>query len=155
MDCRPICRSVCGRIGNRLRRGRQHNWRGAAIEGGLEADESYYFQNSARVRGREIDLAVDPPPDLAIEIDLSPPDVEKESIYARLGVPEIWRWRDGRLIVLERQTNGAYIEREKSGAIPDFPLGELGAVLADYPQVDPSRSVAQFRRSVREKSAQL
>src|SRR4051794_23323971 len=59
-------------------------WRRQAVAGGLEADESYYFQNAARVRGREVDLAIDPPPDLAIEIDLSPPDVEKTSIYARL-----------------------------------------------------------------------
>ena len=73
-------------------------WRRAAIQGGLEADESYYIQNYARVRGREVDLSVDPPPDLAIEIDLSPPDIEKSSVYARLGVPEIWRWRDGRLV---------------------------------------------------------
>jgi Uma2 family endonuclease len=36
----------------------------------LEPDESYYVQNEARVRGKEIDLTIDPPPDLAIEIDL-------------------------------------------------------------------------------------
>jgi Uma2 family endonuclease len=37
-------------------------WRRAAIQGGLEADESYYIQNYARIRGREVDLAIDPPP---------------------------------------------------------------------------------------------
>jgi Uma2 family endonuclease len=127
-------------------------WRSAAIEGGLEADESYYIQNYARVRGREVDLAIDPPPDLAIEIDLSPPDVEKTSVYARLGVPEIWRWRDGRLVVLERHSRGDYVEREKSLALPDFPLGELAIALGGYPETDPARAVAQFRRGVREKS---
>src|SRR5438105_3883440 len=50
-------------------------WRREAIEGGLEADESYYIQNYQRVRGREVDLEVDPPPDLAVEIDLSPSGV--------------------------------------------------------------------------------
>jgi len=127
-------------------------WRRATIQGGLEADESYYIQNCSRVRGKEIDLAVDPPPDLAIEIDLSPPDIDKASVYARLGVPEIWRWRDGRLIVLERQSHGGYVERQKSLALPDFPLADLAAVLAGYPQTDPARSVAQFRLRVREKS---
>ena len=125
-------------------------WRRQAIEGGLEADESYYFQNYARVRGREVDLATDPPPDLAVEIDLSPPDVEKASIYARLGVPEIWRWRDGRLAVLVRQPDGGYGERQQSLALPDFPLAELAAALADYPQTDAARAVAAFRRRVRE-----
>src|SRR3989304_8025833 len=39
-------------------------------ERGLEADESYYIANEPHVRGRdEIDLRVDPPPDLAIEVD--------------------------------------------------------------------------------------
>ncbi len=124
-------------------------WRRATIEGGLEADESYYLQNAARIRGKEIDLAVDPPPDLAIEIDLSPPDVEKESVYARLGVPEIWRWRDGRLAVLVRQPDGQYVEQERSLALPDFPLSELADALRGYPGIDPARSVAQFRRRVR------
>lgn len=127
-------------------------WRRAAIDGGLEADESYYFQNYARVRGREVDLTVDPPPDLAVEIDLSAPEVEKASVYARLCVPEIWRWRDGRLAVLARQSNGDYVERQQSVALPDFPLNELAAVLSGYPESDPARSVAQFRRRVRENS---
>src|SRR5688572_18633311 len=51
-------------------------WHRESIEGGLEADESYYIQNCPRIRGREVDPSVDPPPDLAVEIDLSPPDVD-------------------------------------------------------------------------------
>lgn len=125
-------------------------WRRQAIEGGLEADESYYIPNYGRVRGRETDLAVDPPPDLAVEIDLNPPDVEKTSVYARLGVPEIWRWRDARLAVLARQSDGTYAERERSIALPEFPLAELAAALQEYPQADPARTVAAFRRRVRE-----
>ncbi len=126
-------------------------WRRQTIEGGLEADGSYYIQNYLRVRGREVDLAIDPPPDLVIEIDLSPPDVEKTSIYARLGVPEIWRWRDGRLVVLASQSTGSYVERERSLALPDFPLDDLAGVLGRYPGADPARSVALFRRRLREK----
>jgi Uma2 family endonuclease len=103
-------------------------WHREEIEGGLEADESYYIQNYARVRGREVDLEVDPPPDVAIEIDLTPPDVEKISVYARLGVSEIWRWRDDRLIVLVRQA-AAYSEQSQSLALPSFPLEELAAAL--------------------------
>lgn len=124
-------------------------WRREAIDGGLEADESYYVQNYARVRGRQVDLAIDPPPDLAVEIDLSPPEVEKASVYARLGVPEIWRWRDGRLAVFARQPDDTYAERQQSIALPAFPIAELAAVLGQYPQVDPAEAVAAFRRRVR------
>ena len=49
-----------------------------SIAGGLEPDESYYIQSFALVTGKEIGLAVDPPPDLAVEIDLSPPALAKE-----------------------------------------------------------------------------
>jgi Uma2 family endonuclease len=128
-------------------------WRRQAIEGGLEPDESYYFQNYARVCGREIDLETGPAPDLAVEIDLSRPDVEKASIYARLGVPEIWRWRNGRLIVLGLQPDASYAELERSISLPDFPLDELAAALAQVPQSEPARAVAAFRRQVREKAA--
>ena len=94
-------------------------------------------------------LEIDPPPDLAIEIDLSPPDVEKASIYARLGVPEIWRWRGGRLNVLALQAGGGYAEIQRSVALPDFPLDELAAALGEYPQADSARAVEAFRRRVR------
>jgi len=103
-----------------------------------------------RARGREIDLEVDPPPDLAVEIDLCRPDVEKAGIYARLGVPEIWRWRGGRIIVFALQAGGSYAEIERSIALPDFPLEELAAALGGCPQADSLRAVEAFRRRVRE-----
>jgi hypothetical protein len=64
-------------------------------------------------------------------------------------VPEIWRWRDGRLTVLERQPHGEYIERQKSLALPNFPLEDLSIALGGYPPTDPARAVAQFRSRVR------
>src|SRR5688572_14032082 len=60
---------------------------------GVEADESFYVQNAARIIGHlELDLDVDPPPDVAVEIDMSHDSLEKFHIYATLGVPEIWRY---------------------------------------------------------------
>jgi Uma2 family endonuclease len=124
-------------------------WRLESVAGGVEADESYYIQNYSLVHGREADLAVDPPPDLALEIDLSPPDVEKESVYARLGVPEIWRWRNGRLVVLLRGSDQTYEAATSSVALPGFPLADLATALTDYPQADAARTVAAFRRRLR------
>jgi Uma2 family endonuclease len=55
---------------------------------GLEHDECYYIQNVAAVRGKsDIDLAVDPPPDLAIEIDITHRSIAREPIYAASECP--------------------------------------------------------------------
>ena len=124
------------------------------VRGGLEADQSYYIQNYANVADHVVDLSVDPPPDLAIEIDLSRAAVKKVSIYARLGVPEIWRWRGGRLIVLERVADPAggftYAERDKSLALPSFPLADLAAELARSPHPEQAAAVRAFRKACRE-----
>ena len=104
-------------------------WDRADIDGGLEADESYYTgDRAAELEGQDIDLARDPPPDLAIEIDLSPPHVRKEPLYADLGVAEIWRWRDDELRCLRRGRDGRYERAGSSVAVAGFPL-ELAADL--------------------------
>jgi Uma2 family endonuclease len=60
---------------------------------GVEPDESFYVQNAARVIGRlEFDPDVDPPPDVAVEIDMSNDSLDKFPPYVALGVPEIWRY---------------------------------------------------------------
>ncbi|HEY9740149.1 MAG TPA: Uma2 family endonuclease, partial [Coleofasciculaceae cyanobacterium] len=60
---------------------------------GLEPDQCYYIQNEAVVRTLdEIDFNQDPPPDLVIEIDISSSSINRLSLYAALGVPEVWRY---------------------------------------------------------------
>ena len=48
-----------------------------------------------------LDLTVDPPPDLAIEVDISRSSIDKLGIYADLGVPELWFY-DGQSLVVRR-----------------------------------------------------
>ena len=63
---------------------------------GIEPDNCFYIQNEAAVRGKErLDLSVDPPPDLALEIDVT--SRTHPSIYEALGVPELWRFEKGKL----------------------------------------------------------
>ena len=63
---------------------------------GTDPDDCFYITNVDRVIGKgEIDLNVDPPPDLAVEIDLSNRSQTKFPIYAGLGVPETWQYKDG------------------------------------------------------------
>src|SRR3954447_6601563 len=75
---------------------------------GLEPDECYYVAHAADVAGKnKLDLKVDPPPDLAIEVEveISPPDVARVPIYAALGVPEVWRYDEQGLTPMRRLRN--------------------------------------------------
>ena len=72
-------------------------WSREDLQKGLEPDECYYIQNEAVVRGKEtITLSVDPPPDLAIEVDSTSSSLDRMGIYAALGMcgggylPESW-----------------------------------------------------------------
>ena len=59
---------------------------------GIEADDIFWIANAARLAGvRDLDLAVHPPPDLALEVDVSRSSMNRLKVYARLGVPEVWR----------------------------------------------------------------
>ena len=60
---------------------------------GLEPDECYYIAHEAVVRDKDrFDLNVDPPPDLVLEMDITHRAIDRESIYAAMGVPEIWKY---------------------------------------------------------------
>jgi Uma2 family endonuclease len=101
------------------------------LKRGLEPDESYYIENEATVRGREeIDLQVDPPPDLAIEIEVSRSTLNRMAIYAALGVPEVWRWDGTTFRVSLLGSRGAYRQSDRSKAFSFLPLGEFVQFLA-------------------------
>ncbi|HHP7229844.1 MAG TPA: Uma2 family endonuclease [Xenococcaceae cyanobacterium] len=87
---------------------------------GIEPDNCFYIQHEAAVRGKDrLDLAVDPPPDLAIEVDIT--NRTHPEIYAALGVPELWRFEAGKLQILVLNS-GQYQESQVSPNFPDFDL---------------------------------
>jgi Uma2 family endonuclease len=60
---------------------------------GTDPDDCYYFENFKKVsQKKRIDLSVDPPPDLAIEVDVTNRSLNKLPIYAAIGTPEFWRY---------------------------------------------------------------
>jgi Uma2 family endonuclease len=101
------------------------------VERGFEPDSCFYIQNVERIRGKtEIDMTVDPPPDLLIEIDITHSCLPKLPIYAQFGVPEVWRY-DGcalNILILE---SGDYQERGESVALPGLDRVTLSAFLQD------------------------
>ena len=66
----------------------QMTWRRRKQEVAVEGDQTYYIANEALVRGKKIDLRVDPPPDLAIEVVVTNKADHALEVYARLGVPK-------------------------------------------------------------------
>ncbi len=63
---------------------------------GTDPDDCYYFKQFKKISGKKrLDLAVDPPPDLAIEVDGASRSIRKFPVYVSLGVPELWRYRSG------------------------------------------------------------
>jgi Uma2 family endonuclease len=102
-------------------------WRKKAKERGLEADECYYIAAFPQVRGKrqEIDLIVDPPPDLAIEIEISRSALDRMGIYGALQVPEVWRFDGETLSIHHLQDDGMYAEVDTSPSLPFFHPGEI------------------------------
>jgi Uma2 family endonuclease len=88
---------------------------------GLEADLSYYFDPEKIRLARDalarksMDPADYPRPDLAIEIDISDPQIDRPSIYADLGVVEVWRYVNAQKLIIEHlQPDGSYAPVEAS-----------------------------------------
>ncbi len=85
---------------------------------GVEPDACFYVQNAQLVGTKdEIDFSVDPPPDIAVEIDLHRDSVSKFPVYAALGVPEIWRY-DGDSMTIYDLREGQYLESDASTSLP-------------------------------------
>ncbi len=102
----------------------QTTWKRPKIARGLEADECYFFlpgklaAYEAALGRHSKDIADYPNPDLAIEVDISRPEVDRAGIYAALKVPEIWRL-DGDQVIIERLTpQGTYAAVDASGFLP-------------------------------------
>ncbi len=103
------------------------------------------------MRGKSaVDLAVDPAPDLVVEVELTKSIVDKLPIYAALGVREVWRHDGERLQVLLLADSGQYEPVEQSAAFAMLPLAEAERVVARREEVDETTLLRDFQRWVRE-----
>jgi Uma2 family endonuclease len=93
-------------------------WKKRGSRKAKEADGAYYLASYDRVRRRKIDLNVDPPPDLAIEAEVSRSVLNSLNIHAAIGVPEIWRFDGEAFHIHLRQPDGTYQEADRSLALP-------------------------------------
>src|SRR5262249_46378599 len=112
-------RVLAAESGMRYRSFGSTTFRREDVERGLEPDDCFYLASLPRILGRrDLDLARDPPPDLALEVDITHSSLDRLAIYAALGVREVWHF-DGQSItchVLNAQ--GGYEQQESSLAFP-------------------------------------
>ena len=121
-------------------------WKREMMQAGLEPDNCFYFQHESLVRGKlTFDLNQDPPPDLALEIDLTSKSIPRLPLYARLGVPEIWCYDSGELTIYQLQ-QGKYQVSTTSAIFPGLNIPEIPQLIEQYrPQ-----GRRAFRQAVRE-----
>ena len=88
------------------------------MERGAEPDTCFYIANVAAILGKDrIDLNTDPPPDIAVEVDISHPSIRKLPIYEEMRVPEVWLYDERRLQIWLLSENG-YAESANSLSFP-------------------------------------
>lgn len=115
----------------------------------IEPDSCFYIQNEAVVRDKIIKLPNDPPPDLAIESDYTRSSLKKFTIYAALGVPELWRYTKESLQVYQL-VEGEYQRSDKSLAFPFLPLDEIPGFIEQSKVVGQRSAVRLFRERIRQ-----
>ncbi len=96
------------------------------LERGLEADDCFWMQHQPQIRGRtDWDPDRDPPPDLAVEIEITRSALDRMAIYAAIRVPEVWRYDGVSLVVHLLQADGTYRTATESPTFPGIPIGEI------------------------------
>ncbi|MCL1463124.1 Uma2 family endonuclease [Argonema galeatum A003/A1] len=121
------------------------------MQSGVEPDDCFYIENEPVMRGKtEIDLTVDPPPDLALEIDNTSDSRVRFNSYQALGVPELWRY-DGRELKIYLLQDKKYVESNISPNFPGLPIAEIITQYVKQSQTaGRSPTMKAFRAWVRE-----
>jgi Uma2 family endonuclease len=112
---------------------------------GKEPDSCYYIANESVVRGRtKLDFTQDPPPDLAVEIDITSSSINQLSLYATLGVGEVWRY-DGKALVFYQLQLGKYVSVDRSPTFTILSPARVLEFLADCQTDGINRAVKMLK----------
>ena len=133
--------------------GRSTTLRRESEQRGLEPDDCFWIQNEHRMRGRkDFDAERDPPPDLAVEIDITTSSLPRMSIYATLGVPEVWRFDGETLTINLLREGGGYEETASGVALPELTTDVVTRFLLMSDQMSEVECIAAFVDWVREEA---
>lgn len=130
-----------------LRRAGSNTFKREDLRKGFEPDSCFYFQSAARIKGRRrrLDLRIDPPPDLVIEIDVTSSSLPRFPILAGVGVPEVWRY-DGERVHFFALEEGSYVAIAQSLALPPL-TPELAT---DFLEANDELDSTDWTRAVRD-----
>jgi Uma2 family endonuclease len=117
---------------------------------GVEPDSCFYIQNEFRVRNKQnIDVNIDPVPDLVLEIDITSSSLDKFLIYGALGVPEIWRYNGKVLRVsLWNAETKIYEKSDYSRVFSWLKVDDLSAFIKQCLRDGETKTLRDFRRWV-------
>jgi Uma2 family endonuclease len=117
---------------------------------GLEPDKCFWFQHESRMRSRKKwSSDRDPPPELALEIDVTRSWLDRMGIYAALGVAEVWRWNGKSLRVYHLDAQAKYRVVEQSQLFPFLPVEGLVGFLVQGEREDQTSVRQSFAAWVR------
>ena len=149
-----IVKAVASGLGIEWEPSGHTTYRREDVHSGVEGDETFYFGAHAEImRGPvDVDLSTQPPPDLAIEVEVTHRADDSISVWGRLGVPEVWRFHvdRGTLIFGVRQDDGRYETVSHSAAFPELEPNDVLAQLRLAAQLGSSRWYAQLDGWVRD-----
>ena len=113
---------------------------------GSEPIESFYVQNADAIIGKlRIDLNVDPPPDIVVEVDITNESLSKFPTYAAFGVPEIWRY-DGKQALIYHLVDQSYVASDVSLSFPLLTARAMTDFLEQSKTQGQSAALASFRK---------
>jgi Uma2 family endonuclease len=120
------------------------------LDRAIEPDKCFYLENEPKIRGnRKIDLHKDPPPDLAIESEVSQRAIKQLPVYEAIRVPEVWRTDGNRVTFHVLQPDGKYAVAEYSRSFPFLRSQDLTPFLLRWGQVDEETLLQEFRAWVK------
>jgi len=133
-----------------IRSGKSTTLKSELKQKGLEPDECYYIANEPDVRELDvIDLTINPPPDLAIEVDITSSSLDQLGIYAALGVPEVWICDGTHLKIYRLRPDGEYAIQDRSPTFPSLPPETILDFLAKRNSTDETSWIRSFRQWVK------
>jgi Uma2 family endonuclease len=117
---------------------------------GAEPDSAYYIQSERLIRHlTDLDLKKDPPPDLVLEVDITSPSNRRFPIYARLGIPELWKFNVKTIQYYVLQ-NGKYHPVAQSPTFPWLTPKVILDSLQKRLQIGETQALKEFRAWVRD-----
>jgi len=149
-----LARALTEELGLTIKAGGSMTMRRRRKQRGIEPDRCYWIANEPAMRSkRTFDPRIDPPPDLAIEVDVTSSSLNRMGIYAALGVPEVWRLDPPALTFHALGANRKYTALTHSLSFPFVTPADLVTFLPLQGTQDENSVVRQFRSWIQQRIA--